>query len=318
MAFILEEYYKAYYAQSGLTRCNERLATYDYIFAEPYTATFIDHYSVSYARSGIARCGDRVATYIDTEGYVTEDTRPFIFRDECRDLLYNLLPTGLAWNRDADSDFYKLISSLAQEICRIEDRFDDLLREVDPFQADELLSDFERMLGLPDDCLDGLSQTVAERRAAVLTAIAFQGGATIDYFESLLLTLGFDVEIIDYTLARAGSARCGDYLYGDARFARCGSARAGDYLYNSGWQYWFSVISQNLFISYARAGAARCGDRLAAFGDTEAFTFARAGAARCGDRLVGFGNVKLECIIRKYKPAHTSVLFSYGNLQAII
>lgn len=236
---------------------------------------------------------------------------------DCRKLIYDLMPKGLAWNRDPDSDTYKLVSSLAVEICRIDDRLEDLLREIDPFQTNELLEDFERMLGLPDECFGELDQTFEERRDAVLTALAARGGASIAYFTDLLLTLGFDVEIIDYTVARAGYQRCGERLYGGEVYARAGHARAGDPLYNSGWQFWFSVISDDLFIDYARAGEARCGDRLATFGDTEAFKFARSGIARCGDRLVEFGNAKLECIIRKLKPAHTSVLFSYGNLEEV-
>lgn len=237
--------------------------------------------------------------------------------DDCRNLVYNLLPPGLAWNRDQDSNLYALVESMAVEFCRMDDRIEDFLREIDPVQTEELLIDFESMYGLPDECLAELDQTEEERRNAVLAAIRARGGASIDYFKTLLLTLGFEVEIIDYTVARSGFSRCGDYAYGGEVYARAGRARAGDPIYNSGWQFWFSVIMDDLLVNYARAGEARCGDRLAVFEDGEIFKFARSGVARCGDRLVEFGNAKVECIIRKLKPAHTSVLFSYGNIQEV-
>lgn len=209
--------------------------------------------------------------------------------NDCIKFLYNLLPRGLAWNREPDSNVYKLISALAVEFCRMDLRLDDLLREIDPFQTNELLPDFEQMLGLPCECLSDLELSFDDRRRFVIAALAAIGGASIDYFENILLTLGYEVEIIDYTVARVGERRCGDRIEGSDVYARCGSARTGDYLYNSGWQFWFQVHSDEAIVDYARTGISRCGDRLATF-----------------------GNEKIECIIRKLKPAHTAAWFTYN------
>ncbi len=39
----------------------------------------------------------------------------------------------------------------------------------------------------------------------------------------------------------------------------------------------------------------------------------RAGQGRAGERLRTWGNTLLECIITKYSPAHTQVVFGYGG-----
>lgn len=208
---------------------------------------------------------------------------------ECIKLLYDLLPRGLAWNREIDSNMYKLVSSIAEEISRMDLRLDDLLNEIDPFQTEELLVDFETMLGLPDDCLDGVELSTDERRRFVIAALSALGGSSIEYFEKLLLTLGYTVEIIDYTVARSGNRRCGDRMECGEKIARCGTARCGDSMYNSGWQFWIRVMSNDPVSDYARSGL-----------------------ARCGDRIRTFGNEKIECIMRKLKPAHTAIWFTYG------
>lgn len=208
---------------------------------------------------------------------------------DCINLLYNLMPQGLAWNREEDSNTYKLVSSLAVEICRMNDRLEDLLREFDPFQTDELLADFEAMLGLPDECLGELELSIPDRRRLVIAALSALGGSTKQYFEALIAALGYTADVIDFTIARCGEARCGDYMYTEEQWALCGSSFCGDYMYNSGWQFWFKVESPDIIADYALCGTAVCGDRIATY-----------------------GNEKIECIIRKLKPAHTAVWFTYS------
>ena len=208
--------------------------------------------------------------------------------DSIINLLYNLLPQGRAWSRDPDSDLYKLIASLAVEFMRMDERLDELLKEFDPFQTNELLADFETMLGLPNSCLIGDELSEAERRRQVIQKLNAIGGASASYFENLLLNAGFVVDVTPYfSPFLAGRSRAGDRLTNGDTYFRAG-ARAGDRLYNSGWTYWWRVHSDENIVNYFRAGSS------------------------AGERLATFGNAQLECLIKKLKPAHTSVQFTYG------
>lgn len=71
-----------------------------------------------------------------------------------------------------------------------------------------------------------------------------------------------------------------------------------------------------------RAGISRAGDRArdsdwahtwqVAAPETTTFPF-KAGGGAAGDRLQSWGNDKLECVIGRARPAHTTCLFGYGG-----
>lgn len=70
----------------------------------------------------------------------------------------------------------------------------------------------------------------------------------------------------------------------------------------------------------SRCGVLRTGDALADFAfkyywqvtaPLETEVFFRTGASSAGEPLNDFGNEALECLMNRYKPAHTEVLFSY-------
>lgn len=69
---------------------------------------------------------------------------------------------------------------------------------------------------------------------------------------------------------------------------RAGQAVAGDALTNENWLFWWQVNS--------------------ALYNYKEF---KAGQSQAGDALRTWGNAALECLINKYKPAHTQVIFSY-------
>ena len=71
---------------------------------------------------------------------------------------------------------------------------------------------------------------------------------------------------------------------------RFGRNRFGDRFVGGGWQHTWTVHAPSV---------------------TEVrFRF---GVGRFGERLLNFGNKSLECAIHRYKPAHTHVIFSYGD-----
>ena len=144
------------------------------------------------------------------------------------DHLRALLPRGRAWSRDPASVLGRLLDAWAQTFARIDARAADLVRESDPRQAVELLSDWERVTSLPDPCA-GLNPTQAQRRGQVVARLRGTGGPTPAGFEAYAEDLGFDVQVATLTPFRVGWSRCGDRLGGpDMATAWLVSAPTGD------------------------------------------------------------------------------------------
>ncbi len=193
-----------------------------------------------------------------------------------RNLIRKLFPTGKAWNNKSVSSavLYKLIQSLASEPCRIEARVDDLLKEVDPNTTFELLEDWERLLGLPDECDHNADEmTLQERRQRVIQVLTTRGGQNEAFYKQLASNFGFDIDVIEVQ---------------DQPPFRAGISRAGDKLTNGDWRYAFIVkVPSSSLIKF------------------------RASLSRAGDPLQVVTNQTIECLLNKYKPAHSIVLFSF-------
>lgn len=127
--------------------------------------------------------------------------------------LMALLPKGAAWARQNTTKLHTLIDGMAQELARVDQRGEALISEADPRKAVELLTDWERVTGLPDDCLPEAG-TQSERRSAVLGRLSSTGGQSVPFFIDLAEALGFTVSIVEFDLFVAGSD-AGDLLYGD-------------------------------------------------------------------------------------------------------
>lgn len=74
------------------------------------------------------------------------------------------------------------------------------------------LTDWERVLGLPDECAGGLSQTIAERIAAALGKIRARGGQNREYFIGVAAGLGYAISIEEYAVYTCDSP-CDDSIY---------------------------------------------------------------------------------------------------------
>ena len=204
--------------------------------------------------------------------------------------LTDLLPDGLLWER-IKTDGTGLFRALAAEFSRVDSRGADLLLEFGPGTATELIDDWETLLGIPDECSEA-QDDLAKRRAQARAKLASLGGMNSEFFVELAAQLGFDAVVRDYELFRVGKSRVGGRLsnaYDAARDQfRVGSHRVGDRLKRFGWRYTFEVNTEASMV--------------------EAF---RVGYGRVGDRLRTFENPLLECMIKKAKPAHTSVFFTF-------
>ena len=72
--------------------------------------------------------------------------------------LANCCRAGLAWPREPDSVLMKTVSGLAQVFGYVDSRAGDLLeRETDPRITLEMLHDWERNWGLPDECFPNVT-----------------------------------------------------------------------------------------------------------------------------------------------------------------
>jgi uncharacterized protein YmfQ (DUF2313 family) len=187
--------------------------------------------------------------------------------------LQALLPTGAAWPREDAATLTKVLHSLADELARIDLRADDLLDEADVRTAGELLSDWERVLGLPDGCTLDQELSTADRQRIASQRLVEQGGQSRAYFLGIAEQLGEPgCTITEFRQATCNS-NCNDALY----------SQADEFV----WRL-------NIPRESDTPRQATCNDN-------------------CNVALQIYKPNLIECPISKRKPAHTKVLFGYDN-----
>ncbi|WP_313064667.1 YmfQ family protein [Achromobacter animicus] len=185
--------------------------------------------------------------------------------------LLTLLPPGPAWDAEAVPELVKVLEAFAQEFARVDARADSLLGEMVPSGVRDLLLDWERVLGLPDPCL-GADGGFAERRAEVVRRFGEVGRQDPLYFVEIARKLGYpDAWVEEYRAPRFGRS-----FFGQGRFG----------------------TRQQQFLWKLHLGARRAGG-------------ARFGVTQWGERFGANPNNIIECIVRRYQPAHTHVIFEY-------
>lgn len=190
-----------------------------------------------------------------------------------RDQMQALLPHGAAWPRHRGAVLTVVLGALAQEFARIDARARQLIAEAIPTTTSEMLADWERVAGLPDNCSGLLAEGQQARRDDLVSKLISQGGQSREYFRDMAAAMGFPVRIEEYRPFRAGMSAAGNALTNDA------------------WRFTWKVAAPITTVREFRAGSSAAGERLASW-----------------------GNEGLECRIRQNKPAHTRVIFTYGEL----
>lgn len=251
------------------------------------------------------------------------------------------LPTGPAWPKERDTTIMQFVLGMSQAWAHIDARAHDLRdTEALPDTADQLLSDWERVVGLPDNCLGdqipfdkdgipirdswsvpgggipfraGLSRagqrpwrlperfdrlmqkiamtygnrddiendlpaTIPLRRQLVISRLIAEGGQSRQYFIDLATALGYpNVQIKEFSPFRAGRSRCGS-------------------------TYWRTGTPHDRFVWAMFVGAAPV-------------RYFRAGRGRAGrdPRAKISRAFLLECLVRRWAPGHTQVIFQYSN-----
>jgi uncharacterized protein YmfQ (DUF2313 family) len=133
--------------------------------------------------------------------------------DQYLSMLQALLPSGMAWPRDPDAVLTNLLRAWSDEFAREGARIDDLLNESIPVNVRELLTDWERVLALPDSCTAALNLSIDQRRAAVVAKITSVGGQSRQFFIDLAASLGFPGATIDEFRPMTCNDTCNDAIF---------------------------------------------------------------------------------------------------------
>jgi uncharacterized protein YmfQ (DUF2313 family) len=192
--------------------------------------------------------------------------------DQYGEQLSQLLPPGVALPSSSSSTLRQLLEAFGLLLADAHNRGEDLLDEADPRTTVELLEDWERNVGLPDPCI-GEGGTLQERRLQVLNRLTRSRFQTVAFFKQVALELGYVIEIEEFRPPACGRMRCGDRLNGAPLEHR----------------FYWRVAVPDPRLTLFRTGQSRCGDRLTEIDEAD----------------------DLECVLRRMKPAHTTLLFSY-------
>lgn len=169
------------------------------------------------------------------------------------------------------SPLRQILTAWADEFARLDARVQDLIAESDPRNAAELLSDYERALGLPNPCQYENRSTVAQRREAVVAMFRERGGVTLERLKKIAESVGADVEIFEEDHdAHFGIAEMGVDLFATENFSSVVIREAGQIVID-----------------------------------------ARFSTTHFSERYKEFGNLILECLMPQYIRADRAIRFEY-------
>ncbi|WP_158812072.1 YmfQ family protein [Beijerinckia sp. L45] len=185
------------------------------------------------------------------------------------------LPQGAAWSREPDGPLMQWVTGCAQIWGDVSAAADTLMFvEADPRFTFEMLPDWEANYGLPDPCLTTVL-SLNERRNALLQKITIQGAASRAFFIDFAASLGYAITITEYV----------PFQFGLSQFGGSHGAFQGP----TARFYWTVKVESPRIARFSFGGSS--------FGRDPFLEITRA--------------EDLECVINRWKPTHTIVLFSY-------
>jgi len=112
-------------------------------------------------------------------------------------LLASHLPPGRAWASafDPDDDFGKLFLGLAAEFYRFQVLEKKLFDEMDINQTYELLTDWEKSVGIPNECFSNVNNLDTRRKQVLQIFSKFGGVQTKEDFERVGAVFGFTLNV---------------------------------------------------------------------------------------------------------------------------
>lgn len=211
-------------------------------------------------------------------------------QDEYWHAITALLPQGIAWPRWPTATIMEAFRGWAGIMGFVDNRDGDLLeRESDPRQTVEMLDQWERAWGLPDPCYEG-PQTIGERQKHLVLRMTMLGAQSRQFFIDAAAFIGYTISISEYRPFMVGIDRCGDNR---------------EYLADGGLGPWPCQIGAPTmrFVWTVHVHRVR-------------LTWFRASKGQAGidPHLRISLALDLECVIRRWRPAHTEVLFDYSGV----
>jgi uncharacterized protein YmfQ (DUF2313 family) len=235
-----------------------------------------------------------------------------------RDAFLELLPQGQAWPKHSmDSVLWQACDGLCEYWGYVDGRAADLLEiESDPRTTVELLPDWERNFGLPDPCYTA-PQTVAARQQALVARMALYGSQSRQWYIDFAKFLGYDIIISEYRTFVCGIDRCGDSrVYGDGT----------NPCFNQNWVLGYLPVTDPLgnpvanaeLSAYPNYGLGPPENRYywTVHVAAKQLMWFRCASGQCGvDPHLRIGiPADLECILNRWKPAHTQIIYDLGGL----
>lgn len=112
--------------------------------------------------------------------------------EEYKKLLYHLLPSGPAWE-----GVNPLLDGLAPSLARVHQRAIELMNEIDPARANELIDRYEKLYGLPDSCAPAGTQSLFQRQQRLDAKANVVGGINEQFYREQLDALGYTAVTIE-------------------------------------------------------------------------------------------------------------------------
>jgi uncharacterized protein YmfQ (DUF2313 family) len=141
--------------------------------------------------------------------------------------LVALQPKGAIWPTEPTSLLHTFFASIGAVLATLHNRLLVLIEEADPRTTIELLAEWERLLGLPDDCwTNPETLSLQVRRNRVVQKLTVGGGQSRAFYTSIAEALGYEITITEpsphnwtvtvaeprVTYFRTGESKCGDSL----------------------------------------------------------------------------------------------------------
>lgn len=205
--------------------------------------------------------------------------------DDYAQALLSLLPQGQAWPKNPGTTLQKACTGLALYWGYVDSRAADLLEtESDPRYAVELFPDWERNWGLPDPCFFHDGGNMEGRRRILMLKMTLIGGQSREFFYWVAQQLGYSIKIREYAPFMVGVSQVGD-VKDDMGFPR----------------WTIGPQEMRFYWSVDVAGVA--------------LTWFRVTSGQSGvDPHLRIGIPEdLECLLNKWKPAHTEIVFDFSN-----
>lgn len=227
----------------------------------------------------------------------------------------SLLPYGQAWPRAVDGTLFMTVRGLCNYWGYVDGDAADLLEiESDPRKTVQLLPDWERNWGLPDPCYTS-PQTISARQIALVQRMTLQGNSSRAFYINFAKTIGYTITITEYRPFMVGLDRVGDNrVIGDGttifrdEFGHVipdplgnvpiPDGQLSEYPYTLGPpenRYYWTVHVANAPLQWFRCSSGQCGV----------------------DPHLRIGIPQdLECVLARWKPAHTEIVYDFANLEA--